>query len=663
MLPLLMLMMTAPPVAEAPRVQLSSLMEHRKLGSHMALLEDPSARMTLEDVLTAPAQSRFNPVHDDEPRLAHTRSAYWVRVEMDGDSSPTHWMLELSYPLHDHVDVFVLSPSGASVQRAGDAFPFALRPMKHRHFVFPINADANVRTTLYVRVQTRSAMQLAMTLWRPDAMVRADHEAQLGLGIYYGLFITMVLFNMLLFLTARDRSYAWFVLFVMCVGLLDAGVSGVAFEYLWPESPWWNKTSIPFMVMLGAASACMFSRAYLSTRIYAPTHHVALAWATGWSALGALATLVIEYRMSLALAVFTAGTAPVVSLFAGRRALAAGYEPAGYFVVSILLLLAGIGLFALRLLGFFPGNLATQYGLQLGSVAVFFLFSMGLGQRIKTAERARARAQEQALDAQRSEREKVEALNAQLENRVVERTHELAATNAELAQLNARKDELVATVSHDFRSPLTVIRQNVQTILRDLQLMDHSDLRELLQAIVRQEARLTGMCTKLLDLARLKQRGVEPRPVDVPALTRAMVDGFMSQARNAGVTLRQDIADGVKATVSGDPDRLEQVLQNLVDNALKFTPSGGHVGVVVSGQDGLVRIRITDSGCGIPTEAIPRLFDPFFQVPSTTHAGQGSGLGLAIVKAVVDAHGGRVMVASTPGAGATFTVELPVSGV
>lgn len=277
--------------------------------------------------------------------------------------------------------------------------------------------------------------------------------------------------------------------------------------------------------------------------------------------------------------------------------------------------------------------------------------------------------------------EAVERLNRELEARVAARTAELERTNSELALMNTRKDDLVATISHDFRSPLAVIRQNVQTILRDLPRMDRADVTMFLEGISRQEDRLTALCTNLLDLARLKQKTAPQEPVDLADTARRLVDDLQVRAGTAGVTLTCVVDEGTPTIVRGDPDRLGQVMQNLVDNALKFTPRGGRVDVrlAIAPDGGRLALTVTDTGCGVPADALPRLFEPFFQVPTNAHAGQGSGLGLAIVKAVVDAHGGEVRVdsheapaASASGAndddakvdtGTTFTVLLPLTAL
>ena len=259
--------------------------------------------------------------------------------------------------------------------------------------------------------------------------------------------------------------------------------------------------------------------------------------------------------------------------------------------------------------------------------------------------------------------EAVEALNQALEARVIERTAELEEKNHELNLLNVRKDELVATVSHDFRSPLAIIRQNVQTILRDLHRMEPDDIRDFLEGVGRQEQRLTSMCESLLDLAKLKQQRTFSDEIAVAELAASIVEDFRFKAEQADLRLVCEHTDE-DLSVLGNEERLSQILQNLVDNALKFTPAGGEVTVSIrratSADEDVVVVEVHDTGLGVPQDLLPRLFEPFFQVPRQSHVGQGSGLGLAIVKAVVDAHGGTVSVRSDDD-GTVFRITLPAA--
>jgi signal transduction histidine kinase len=173
----------------------------------------------------------------------------------------------------------------------------------------------------------------------------------------------------------------------------------------------------------------------------------------------------------------------------------------------------------------------------------------------------------------------------------------------------------------------------------------------------------------LLDLARLEAGTADLKmsPVDVATLLHSIVEKFARQAQNAGVELQLKIS-GELPPLPGDGDRLAQVFTNLVDNALKFTPANGQVllSAVKAGTE--IEIFITDTGIGIPNEALPRLFDRFYQVDPSRAGGEtaagrrGTGLGLAIVQEILQAHNGRISVRSEVGRGTTFVIHLPLTG-
>ena len=172
------------------------------------------------------------------------------------------------------------------------------------------------------------------------------------------------------------------------------------------------------------------------------------------------------------------------------------------------------------------------------------------------------------------------------------------------------------------------------------------------------------MALDLLELARLEAGTADLKMsvVDVGALLRGIVEKFTPQAQKAGVALRVNIQNSLPP-LHADGDRLAQVFTNLVDNALKFTPANGRIILSAKEAGAEMELSVTDTGSGVPEEALPRLFDRFYQADSSRAGGEGhgAGLGLAIVQEIVQAHGGKIGVRSQVGHGTTFVIHLPLS--
>jgi two-component system sensor histidine kinase ResE len=222
--------------------------------------------------------------------------------------------------------------------------------------------------------------------------------------------------------------------------------------------------------------------------------------------------------------------------------------------------------------------------------------------------------------------------------------------------------DFVADVSHELKTPLTSIQGFAQAILDDTANTPESR-KQAAQIIYDESGRMHRMALDLLDLARLESgiADLEMSEVDVETLLQNIVEKFTPQAKRANVELKLNIPAGLPMVV-GDGDRLAQVFTNLVDNALKFTSEGGGVTLSVKEVGSEMELSIADTGSGVPKEALPRLFDRFYQVDQSRAGGEkhGTGLGLAIAKEIVQAHGGRIGVRSQAGQGTVFVIHLPL---
>lgn len=223
----------------------------------------------------------------------------------------------------------------------------------------------------------------------------------------------------------------------------------------------------------------------------------------------------------------------------------------------------------------------------------------------------------------------------------------------------AAKDEVVSTVSHEFRTPLTSIIGNLDLVLADTEGLDSPVVRRV-EVAQRNAERLLALVSDLLMSASAALH-VHPRRTDLAGLVEASLGSAQPHAQASRVSLAMEVRGPLWAHV--DPLRISQALDNLVSNAIKYSPDGGSVRVSATTGDGLVRLHVEDTGMGMTAADADRVFTRFFRSPAVRDGSiPGAGLGLSITKAIMERHGGSISCRTRPGHGSTFTLELPADG-
>lgn len=230
-----------------------------------------------------------------------------------------------------------------------------------------------------------------------------------------------------------------------------------------------------------------------------------------------------------------------------------------------------------------------------------------------------------------------------------------------LVELDRLKAEFMSISTHELKTPINVISGYAE-LLQDSVYGELSDKQQEALASIREQTRvLTMLVNQLLDISRLEAGGMRLHIVDigVPDLFRRVARSFQPLAARKDIQFLVDVDPSAPASIPGDPDRIaDQVLGNLLSNALKFTPEGGRIAVRAWSIDERLAIEVADTGPGIAADQLPHIFDKFFQVGDQARR-KGAGLGLAIAHEVMSAHGGTITAASEPGRGTTFRVTLP----
>jgi signal transduction histidine kinase len=247
--------------------------------------------------------------------------------------------------------------------------------------------------------------------------------------------------------------------------------------------------------------------------------------------------------------------------------------------------------------------------------------------------------------------------------RAVSSSRALALQNERLRELDALKDEFIASVSHELRTPLTSIQGYLELVQTEESENLRPEQREFLAIVDRNSERLLGLVSDLLFVAQVDAGRLELTlaETDLGLLVEQTVESARPAAAEKGIRLNAEVEE--RPLIHADRGRLAQVLDNLVSNALKFTPPGGLVRVKLRASEAKAILEVSDSGVGMPAEDQEHLFDRFYRTPSARQqAVPGTGLGLSIAKAIVDGHQGTIGVNSSEGRGTVFRIELPLAG-
>ncbi len=400
------------------------------LGLHLSYFEDRDGRQSLDEVRSGDACHPFTPSQDAVPNFSFTSSPYWFQFDLTNESSTVkNWLLESQYPLLDRINVYLVYPDGRVLtRRGGDKLPFEKREIKHRNVMFDVPLAMGESVRVFVKVRTESSMQLPLVLRSPDSLFTKDHDEQYVLGIYYGILVALLLYNLLVFTATRDINYLYFVWYVGAWTLFQLSLNGLAFEYLWPESPNWGNKATPFFIGMAGLGMIQFARRLLHTKKNLPKFDKPLRYTAGLCVMMMLLSLFAGYTIAIKVATAGALVVAVLVVSTGAWSLIKGFRQARYFMLAWTSLMVGVVLYVLKTFGVLPTNIITEYSMQIGSAVEVILLSFALADRMRLLKEENARMQREAATT--------------LENRVQERTRELDQTLLGLSEVNGKLQEL-----------------------------------------------------------------------------------------------------------------------------------------------------------------------------------------------------------------------------
>ncbi len=437
------------PAQPAPLLEMQPGVSAHDLSAHVHYLHDPDLRLEPAAVLDPAAGARFRPLPGGTATFGFQPGAFWFHVRLlNRDPGEVRRVLVQQYALSDHVDLYLRRGDGAiEHQASGDALPFDARSIRYRHPNFLVELPAGEPVDVLVRVRSESSMQVPLALFTPTAFTESARDAQLGIGLYYGILLALFFYNLILWAVLRDASYFWYMFHIAGFGLVLFCLNGLAFEYLWPNSPWLQSIAVPVSICIAQIGMQQFARHFLDLRQrWRVGDRVALGLILFFVVLG-VASIVLPYRIATPLAsaaVFPSVVWIVIATVVVRRR---GYAPASLFLLAWAMFLLGTAAFTMVAFGVLPKMFLTEYGVQIGSALEMILLSFALAYRYA---------------ALRNENERiVRDANEQLERNVAARTFELSTALEQLAEANTqlsesnRRDRLTGVYNrHHFRELL-----------------------------------------------------------------------------------------------------------------------------------------------------------------------------------------------------------------
>ena len=423
-----LLCLCAYPALAAPLpVEIGPETHHHDLSGRVAYLVDPTGTLGIDDLRQAEMSDRYNDHRDENPaNFGFSEGAtYWLRVSFLGGYGlgRQQFMLALDYAPIDEVVMYTRADNARTVrQRSGDSVPVAERPVRAPAPVVPLELVAGREKTVYLRVRTSGSVQLPLALWSQPAYASRAAGTGLALGAYYGVMLAMMLYNLLVYFSIRDRMYLYYVLAAASAGVVLFCLNGYASLYLFPEHPQWANRLLAMTAALGILGVTHFSRVFLDIRSRLPRLDRVLRGGEAAMIACSLAAVVLPYGLSARVASSLVLLAAPLVFFAGAVCWWRGVAQAGYFMLAWLAFLVGTVTYVLKTMGMLPVTGLTHHSLQIGSAAEFLLLAFALADRLRTIK-------EEGVRIQR-------AANEQLEQRVEERTSKLNEALQDLREAN-----------------------------------------------------------------------------------------------------------------------------------------------------------------------------------------------------------------------------------
>jgi class 3 adenylate cyclase len=397
------LVLSAMPLAAASTINLATAPSRLDIGKYVSYFEDKSKSMNITQISAEAFQSRFRSSTADTLNFGQTNLDYWLRLsfERKGELQVPR-VLEIDQSNIDIVEFYAPAATGGfTMQKSGMLSAFGARQINNRNFIFPIELKQGETKTYYMRTRTCGGLILPLVLWDKEKFIEYNANVQHGLGLYYGIMLVMILYNLFIYFSVRDVSYFYYVAYIFGLLWLQLVLTGHGFQYLWPNLPWLQRNSYILSSALMLASVLMFAKRFLNTKALLPSIDKALKIFVGIEIGLFFTPFALPPEISTKITLGLTIPPVLLVLAASIMAFAKKYRPARFFLLAFTILqLAGV-VVVLKFTNIVGSNIFTDYGLYFGSALEVVLLSIALADRINIMKREKDEAQLKTLEMQK----------------------------------------------------------------------------------------------------------------------------------------------------------------------------------------------------------------------------------------------------------------------
>ncbi|HEY8099862.1 MAG TPA: 7TM diverse intracellular signaling domain-containing protein [Burkholderiaceae bacterium] len=658
--------------AQSIRIDETSGKTPINLSPYWTVLENASPDLTIEDVVKPEFSTKFQSHHQNTDTLNFglRSTPIWLRITiLNSSKKDLDRYLEIAYPHLHHVNFYTKTEQGFSQIITGHALPFSERPIPQRNFTFPLHLSAGSESIYYLRIASGTSLEIPTKLWEPLAFRLHTLEEYMAQAMYFGMILALGLYNLLLYLSLRDRTYLYYVIFLMTSALSLLSFSGMGFQFVWPDNVRWALMSTMVAFAANGIAFLLFVRRLLSTQKTVPRLDRLIQLSFVLNVLQIIGFYFLPYEKMIKTGIALDGLYMVLALVIGITCWLRGQRSARIFLIAFSCLMLTAVVTAIRSFGIALHPVFTNYGMQIGSAMEMLLLSLALADRFHQLRKEKEDVQQELVEnLKRSERV--------LEQRVAQRTSELSQVNLKLVEHQAAlqaakkvaedasqmKSAFLANMSHEIRTPMNAVIGMAYLALRTEL---NKKQRDYVEKIHRAANSLLGLINDILDFSKIEAGKLDIEKIDfsLNEVLNNVMTVTSQRANEKGLQFVMDVSPAVPDSLVGDPLRIGQVLINLVSNAIKFTATGKILlrcqASSMQSDSVELRFEVRDTGIGMTPEQMKKLFHAFTQADdSTTRKYGGTGLGLTISKHLVEMMGGYIAVESEYGKGSTFRFTI-----